>query len=73
MKVIAEGIETETQLAVLQNLGCEYGQGYLLARPKPVDESEKLLYQHPNWLPAMEVDHFESVDNRVMDENLPVF
>lgn len=73
MKVIAEGIETEAQLAVLQNLGCEYGQGYLLARPKPVDESEKLLYQHPNWLPSMEVDHFESVDNRAMNENLPVF
>lgn len=74
MKVIAEGIETEAQLAVLQNLGCDYGQGYLLAKPKAVDESEKLLYQRPNWLPsAEEVDHFETVTSPVTDENLPVF
>ena len=31
--VIAEGIETEGQLALLQNLGCDLGQGYLLSRP----------------------------------------
>ena len=31
--VIAEGIETPAQLAQLRNLGCEFGQGYLLARP----------------------------------------
>lgn len=73
MKVIAEGIETEPQLAVLQNLGCDYGQGYLLAKPKPVSETEELLYQSPNWLPNSEIDHFDSVDNKVTDENLPVF
>ncbi len=31
--VIAEGIETEGQLALLQNLGCDIGQGYLISRP----------------------------------------
>ena len=31
--VIAEGIETPEQLAQLRKLGCEFGQGYLLARP----------------------------------------
>jgi EAL domain-containing protein (putative c-di-GMP-specific phosphodiesterase class I) len=31
--VYAEGIETGTQLLLLQELGCEYGQGYLLSRP----------------------------------------
>jgi diguanylate cyclase (GGDEF)-like protein len=51
MRVIAEGIETDSQLAVLRNLGCDYGQGYLLAKPKSKDDTEKLLYQHPNWLP----------------------
>jgi diguanylate cyclase (GGDEF)-like protein/PAS domain S-box-containing protein len=30
---IAEGIETEQQLIWLKELGCELGQGYLLARP----------------------------------------
>jgi diguanylate cyclase (GGDEF)-like protein/PAS domain S-box-containing protein len=32
-KVYAEGIETGTQLALLQELGCEFGQGFLLSRP----------------------------------------
>ena len=33
LKVIAEGIETETQLAKLKTLQCLYGQGYLFAKP----------------------------------------
>jgi diguanylate cyclase (GGDEF)-like protein len=33
LDVIAEGIETETQLEMLRHLGCEYGQGYLFAYP----------------------------------------
>ncbi|HMT07216.1 MAG TPA: EAL domain-containing protein [Pyrinomonadaceae bacterium] len=33
LKVIAEGIETKGQLERLRELGCEGGQGYLLARP----------------------------------------
>lgn len=52
MRVIAEGIETHAQLAVLQNLGCDYGQGYLLAKPKPREETEQLLYEGHTWLPS---------------------
>ncbi len=33
LDVIAEGIETETQLNILRSLGCEYGQGYLFSQP----------------------------------------
>jgi diguanylate cyclase (GGDEF)-like protein len=33
LDVVAEGIETETQLTMLRSLGCEYGQGYLFAYP----------------------------------------
>jgi diguanylate cyclase (GGDEF)-like protein/PAS domain S-box-containing protein len=33
LEVIAEGIETPQQLAILQRLGCDYAQGYLLSRP----------------------------------------
>ena len=39
--VIAEGIETEGQLALLQNLGCDLGQGYLISRP--LDPERALL------------------------------
>ncbi len=35
MQVIAEGIETEEQHQALLQLGCEYGQGFLFARPAP--------------------------------------
>jgi EAL domain len=51
MRVIAEGIETESQLRVLRNLGCDYGQGYLMSKPLPRDEIESLLYQKHLWFP----------------------
>jgi EAL domain-containing protein (putative c-di-GMP-specific phosphodiesterase class I) len=35
MKVVAEGIETATELACLLSLGCDYLQGYYLGRPAP--------------------------------------
>jgi diguanylate cyclase (GGDEF)-like protein/PAS domain S-box-containing protein len=41
-RVIAEGVETEAQLAVLRGLGCEEGQGYLFSRPLPLLELQSL-------------------------------
>jgi diguanylate cyclase (GGDEF)-like protein/PAS domain S-box-containing protein len=41
--VIAEGIETEEQRALMAQMGCRYGQGYLLARPMPWDQAQVLL------------------------------
>jgi diguanylate cyclase (GGDEF)-like protein/PAS domain S-box-containing protein len=43
LSVVPEGVETEGQLAFLQNLGCEYAQGFLLARPLPPDQLAALL------------------------------
>ncbi len=73
MRVIAEGIETETQLNLLQNLGCDYGQGYLLARPQNSDAAEKLLYESKNWLPVPLIKIEEPTAESVSDANLPVF
>lgn len=38
-KVLAEGIETEEQLALLQSLNCDEGQGFLLHKPEAVENA----------------------------------
>ena len=43
LKVIAEGVETEEQRALLLAAGCDYAQGYLFSRPVPPQELEKLF------------------------------
>ena len=37
-EVVAEGIETRADLEVLERLGCDHAQGFLLARPRPADD-----------------------------------
>ncbi|MDA8200655.1 MAG: EAL domain-containing protein [Thermaerobacter sp.] len=48
IRLVAEGIETEEELAALTDLGCDYGQGFLLGRPNalmvegsPVDSQRR--------------------------------
>jgi EAL domain-containing protein (putative c-di-GMP-specific phosphodiesterase class I) len=41
--VVAEGIETASQLERLRELGCDLGQGYLFSRPVPADRVARLL------------------------------
>jgi EAL domain-containing protein (putative c-di-GMP-specific phosphodiesterase class I) len=40
LNVIAEGIETEVQRDLLVSMGCQFGQGYLLAMPVEADQAE---------------------------------
>ena len=49
MNVVAEGIETESQAQLLQALQCEYGQGYLFAKPLPAQAAEALLNHPIDW------------------------
>jgi len=42
LKVVAEGMETEGQLAQLQAMGCAFAQGYLFERP--LSQQEALAY-----------------------------
>ncbi len=48
LQVVAEGIETETQLRQLQLLGCNYGQGYLFSKPVIAREAEYFLSDKSN-------------------------
>jgi diguanylate cyclase (GGDEF)-like protein/PAS domain S-box-containing protein len=43
LKVVAEGVETEAQLAFLRSNGCDEMQGYFFARPTHADECEQML------------------------------
>ncbi|CAN5158489.1 EAL domain-containing protein [soil metagenome] len=43
---VAEGIETLEDWRLLQECGCNIGQGYLIARPMPADEMPRWLKRH---------------------------
>jgi PAS domain S-box-containing protein len=43
LKVVAEGVETETQLEMLGHIGCERAQGYLFSKPADQQTIGKLL------------------------------
>ena len=43
MDVVAEGVETNEQLVLLQKLGCENGQGYFFSKPVGSDGAERII------------------------------
>jgi len=48
-QVIAEGVETIEHLTTLRLLGCEYGQGYLFAKPLPCADVSSFLTSGRHW------------------------
>ena len=47
LDLIAEGVETRTQLRYLKSQGCTEVQGYIFSRPVPADELHAMLGQDP--------------------------
>jgi diguanylate cyclase (GGDEF)-like protein/PAS domain S-box-containing protein len=49
LQVVAEGVETQEQLAILRSMDCAFGQGFLFARPGPFEDTLSLLTGDPPW------------------------
>ncbi len=49
LKVVAEGVETEEQLAKLKELRCDLAQGYYFTKALPSEAAEKLLEEGGFW------------------------
>jgi len=48
LRVTGEGIETLDHYEVLRQLECDFGQGYLFARPLPIEEFLCLVHEYDN-------------------------
>jgi EAL domain-containing protein (putative c-di-GMP-specific phosphodiesterase class I) len=51
LEVVAEGVETEAQAALLRAVGCDYAQGWLFGRPQALADLEALWAQAARGLP----------------------
>jgi len=72
MSVTAEGIETDVQANLLLTLGCEFGQGYYLAKPLPEEEAFALLQEgHADSLPKLQdrLSQLAPVDTPIVSSN----
>lgn len=49
MEVVAEGVETLSQLSHLRRLNCKYGQGYLFSRPMDASSIDVWISHKPGW------------------------
>jgi CheY-like chemotaxis protein len=56
LTVLAEGVETDGQLAFLRSHNCDQMQGYLFSKPLPMDELAQLLRDQRSLPPLPRVD-----------------
>jgi EAL domain-containing protein (putative c-di-GMP-specific phosphodiesterase class I) len=57
LDVVAEGVETAAQLALLRELGCDYAQGMLLGKPMSGEALLALLVEQARGTPVL-AQHF---------------
>ncbi len=75
LSIVAEGIETLDAWEQLKHLGCDYAQGYLMAKPMSIEALDTWLNTHPKGyeIPLLEQKKQKQITNRVVasDDDLP--
>ena len=66
LPIVAEGVETQEQVFMLQSMDCLYTQGYYFYRPMPVEAAEKLL-DHPS------IESYWDIHRDLMRRNHKIF
>lgn len=49
LDIVAEGIESQDEFNTLAKIGCHYGQGFFMARPRPISDNVALLNDATTW------------------------
>lgn len=52
LQIVAEGVETESQAAILQRHGCDFVQGFLYGRPEPAENFRAMLHSSTRMIDA---------------------
>ncbi len=68
LPTIAEGIETDEQLKLLELLGCEYAQGFYYYRPMPISDYEKLIDDKSNVVDKLNIFRRRKNDESYLKE-----
>jgi diguanylate cyclase (GGDEF)-like protein/PAS domain S-box-containing protein len=71
MNVVAEGVETASQLSQLGALECEYGQGYFFSKPVNAEKAHQLLSESDAGPMNAFVNHLMPESDK-LSENFPV-
>jgi diguanylate cyclase (GGDEF)-like protein len=56
IKVVAEGIETKEQYELLKAYGCDFGQGYYIAKPLNSEDAARFMGHEPNPRANVQID-----------------
>lgn len=62
LPIIAEGVETQQQADFLHSIGCDVMQGYLFAKPMPVNEFEAIMNDRVSYSRSLEAPRGDGLD-----------
>jgi diguanylate cyclase (GGDEF)-like protein len=63
IKVVAEGIETKEQYELLKSYGCDFGQGYYIAKPLTSQDAARFMGYEPTLHSDVHVETFSEISD----------